>query len=174
MKVITRFITAFMAFIIIIMIMMTSFINDQLVVTSKSFVNNSNIPLKYSCEGEQLSPPLLITDIPTTAKSLALIVHDPDAPREGGFTHWVVWNLSTDGEIPEGFRGAEQGLNGAGKYGYTGMCPPSGTHHYHFIVYALDTKLNIDKHTDKAGLEKSMQEHIVSQGELVGLYKKSK
>jgi Raf kinase inhibitor-like YbhB/YbcL family protein len=148
--------------------------NSPLVVSSKSFENNGNIPAKYSCEGEQVSPPLLVTNVPTNAKSLALILHDPDAPKKGGFTHWVVWNIDTKGEIPEGFKGAEQGLNGAGKTGYTGMCPPSGTHHYHFMVYALDVKLDIDKNTDKAGLEKSMQGHIISQGELIGLYKKSK
>jgi len=92
-------------------------------------------------------------------------------PLEGGFTHWVVWNINV-GDIPEGFKGADQGMNGAKQHGYKGMCPPTGTHHYHFMVYALDTKLDIDKNTDKAGLEKSIQGHILSQGELVGLYKK--
>ena len=154
----------------------TSFSNSpKLKITSTSFANNGSIPSKYSCEGEEVSPPLLISDIPSGTKSLAIILHDPDAPREGGFTHWVVWNIDPgNNNIPENFKGAQQGLNGAGQPGYKGMCPPSGTHHYHFMVYALDTKLDIDKKTDKAGLEKSMQGHILAQGDLVGLYKKTK
>lgn len=154
----------------------TSFSNSpKLKITSTSFANNGSIPSKYSCEGEEASPPLLISDIPSGTKSLAIILHDPDALREGGFTHWVVWNIDPgNNNIPENFKGAQQGLNGAGQPGYKGMCPPSGTHHYHFMVYALDTKLDIDKKTDKAGLEKSMQGHILAQGDLVGLYKKTK
>ena len=154
----------------------TSFSNSpKLKITSTSFANNGSIPSKYSCEGEEASPPLLISDIPSGTKSLAIILHDPDAPREGGFTHWVVWNIDPgNNNIPENFKGAQQGLNGAGQPGYKGMCPPSGTHHYHFMVYALDTKLDIDKKTDKTGLEKSMQGHILAQGDLVGLYKKTK
>ena len=147
----------------------------KLKVSSTAFANNSAIPMKYSCEGEEVSPPLSISDIPDGAKTLAIIVHDPDAPRAGGFTHWVVWNIDVaDKTLPENFKGAQQGLNGAGQPGYKGMCPPTGTHHYHFMVYALDTKLSIDPKTDKAGLEKSMQGHILAQGELVGLYKKTK
>lgn len=163
----TLFLTA------IILLVMTS-ATTKLTVTSKAFSDNGMIPSKYSCEGDQSSPQLHIGNIPAGAKSLALIVHDPDAPRQGGFTHWVVWNIATDGEIPENFKGAEQGANGTGKNGYMGMCPPSGTHHYHFYVYALDTKLNIDKNTDKAGLEKAMKGHIIGEGELTGLYKKAK
>ena len=144
-------------------------------VTSSSFASNGPIPAKYSCEGEEVSPPLSITNIPTGTKSLAIILHDPDASMKGGFTHWVVWNIEPgDNNIPENFKGARQGLNGAGQAGYKGMCPPSGTHHYHFMVYALDTKLDIDAKADKAGLEKSMQGHIIAKGDLVGLYKKMK
>ena len=145
-----------------------------LTVTSSSFSNNGNIPAKYTCQGEQVSPPLKITGIPSGAKTLALILHDPDAPMQGGFTHWVVWNIPTDGNLSENFKGADQGWNGAKKSGYIGMCPPTGVHHYHFMVYALDTRLTLDKNTDKAGLEKAMTGHILAQGELVGLYEKSK
>jgi Raf kinase inhibitor-like YbhB/YbcL family protein len=148
--------------------------NSALKITSTSFVNNGSVPAKYSCEGEEVNPPLLINNIPSGTKSLALILHDPDAPMKGGFTHWVVWNIEPgDNKIPENFKGAEQGLNSAGQKGYKGMCPPSGIHHYHFRVYALDTKLDLDKKTDKAALEKSMQGHILAEGDLVGLYKKS-
>lgn len=145
-----------------------------LTVTSSSFSNNGNIPKKYTCQGEQVSPPLKITGIPSGAKTLALILHDPDAEMPGGFTHWVVWNIPTDGNMPENFKGADQGWNGAKKTGYIGMCPPTGVHHYHFMVYALDTRLMLDKNTDKAGLEKAMTGHIVGKGELVGLYEKPK
>ena len=145
-----------------------------LMVSSSAFSNNGMIPVKYSCEGGESSPPLHIAEMPGGTKSLAIIVHDPDAPMAGGFTHWVMWNISTNGNIPENYKGGEQGYNGAKQNGYKGMCPPTGTHHYHFMVYALDTKLTIDKNTDKAGLEKAMRGHILSQGDLVGLYKKQK
>ena len=148
--------------------------STSLKVSSSAFSDNGNIPTKYSCEGTQVSPPLSISGIPSGTQSLALIVHDPDAGMKGGFTHWVVWNIDpSTTTIPEGFDGGEQGLNGAKKSGYIGMCPPTGTHHYHFIVYALDSKLDISNQTGKDGLEKSMKGHILSQGELVGLYKKS-
>lgn len=154
---------------------MSSFTNKaKLTITSTSFSNNGMIPVKYSCEGEEVSPPLNISDIPHDAQSLAVIIHDPDAPLKGGFTHWVVWNLDVKRDISENFKNGEQGMNSSKQYGYMGMCPPSGTHHYHFIVYALDARLNIDKNTDKTGLEKAMQGHILAQGELIGLYKKTK
>jgi Raf kinase inhibitor-like YbhB/YbcL family protein len=146
--------------------------DSSLTVTSTAFSNNASIPMKYSCEGIEASPPLQINNIPAGAKSLAVILHDPDAGPDG-FTHWVMWNVATDGSIPEEFRGGDQGKNGSGKNGYKGMCPPTGTHHYHFTVYALDTMLDIDENTNKAGLQKSMDGHILAQGELVGLYKKA-
>ena len=152
---------------------MTSF-TPALKIGSSAFSYNGMIPAKYSCEGEQASPPLDVTGIPSGTKSLALILHDPDAPRAGGFTHWVLWNVDVKGVIPENFKGAMQGHNGMGKQGYVGMCPPSGTHHYHFKVYALDTKLDISESTDKDGLEKAMKGHILAEGDLVGLYKKTK
>jgi Raf kinase inhibitor-like YbhB/YbcL family protein len=145
---------------------------SKLMITSTVFMDNNMIPSKYSCEGENISPPLSIADIPANAKSLALIMHDPDAPMKGGFTHWVVWNMDVNGDIPENFKGGEQGMNSSKKQGYTGMCPPSGTHHYHFKVYALDTRLNPGSNTDKAGLERAMKGHILAKGELVGLYAK--
>jgi Raf kinase inhibitor-like YbhB/YbcL family protein len=145
-----------------------------LTVTSTAFTNNNTIPPKYSCEGTEVSPALKVENIPANTQSLALIVHDPDAPMPGGFTHWVMWNLSTDGIIPENFKGAEQGLNGSEETGYKGMCPPTGTHHYHFYVYALNTKLNLSGNTNKADLEKAMQGHILAEGKITGLYKKIK
>ncbi len=148
--------------------------NSSLRVTSTSFSTNGMIPSNYSCEGADINPPLHVTNLPSGTKTLALILHDPDAPREGGFTHWVMWNIDPKTDITENFKGAEQGLNGTGKNGYKGMCPPSGTHHYHFMFYALNTKLTLSTATDKAALEKAMAGHILAEGELVGLYKKTK
>jgi hypothetical protein len=159
---------------IFILSSITSITDSKLTVTSSAFADGTMIPSKYSCEGTEASPPLSVTGIPAGTKSLALIVHDPDASAPGGFTHWVIWNLDKSGTIPENFKGADQGLNGTGKPGYKGMCPPTGTHHYHFKVYALDTRLNIEKNTNKAGLEKVMQGHILGEGEIVGLYAKAK
>jgi Raf kinase inhibitor-like YbhB/YbcL family protein len=85
-----------------------------------------------------------------------------------------MWNIDVKETITENFKGAMQGANGTGKSGYIGMCPPSGTHHYHFLVYALDTKLNLDNSTDKAALEAAMKGHILSQADLMGLYTKTK
>ena len=155
---------------------MTSFKTDNdLAVTSAAFKNNSIIPSKYSCEGKETNPPLKVSNVPSTAKSLALILHDPDAPMKGGFTHWVMWNINVDGDISEFFTNATQGLNSAKQKGYKGMCPPSGTHHYHFMVYALNERLELDPATtDKASLEQAMEGHILAHGDLVGLYKKEK
>ncbi|HWD88756.1 MAG TPA: YbhB/YbcL family Raf kinase inhibitor-like protein [Mucilaginibacter sp.] len=151
----------------------TATAQSKLTVTSSSFSANGIIPAKYTCQGQQVSPPLQISGMPSGTKSLAIILHDPDAAMPGGFTHWVVWNLPTDGNIAEDFKGADQGLNGARQSGYTGMCPPSGIHHYHFMVYALDANLRLDKaSTNKAALESAMAGHILAQGDLVGLYQK--
>ena len=158
-----------------VIITMAAFTNNSgLTVTSSAFSANGMIPAKYSCEGAQASPPLHISNIPSGAKSLALILHDPDAPMKGGFTHWVMWNIDVNGDIPENFKGAMTGLNGAQQNSYFGMCPPSGTHHYHFRVYALDTKLDLPNATNKTGLERAMKGHIMAEADLVGLYKKTK
>jgi Raf kinase inhibitor-like YbhB/YbcL family protein len=143
-----------------------------LVITSASFKENGMIPKVFTCDGSNNSPALHLATIPEGTKSLAIIMHDPDAPMQGGFTHWVAWNLDPVKDIPANFKGGIQGQNGAGEPGYIGPCPPSGTHHYHFMIYALDTKLTLDKTTGKAGLEEAMKGHILQQGDLVGLYKK--
>jgi Raf kinase inhibitor-like YbhB/YbcL family protein len=159
---------------ICVLALASAFTTAGLKVSSKSFTNYGMIPSQYSCEGAQDSPPLYIENVPENAVSLALIVHDPDAPVQGGFTHWIMWNISTKGKIPENFKGGVQGLNGAHKNGYIGMCPPSGTHHYHFRVYALDIKLDLAPDADKQKLENAMNGHILAQGDLVGQYKKTK
>lgn len=144
----------------------------SLTVDSPAFTPNGMIPVKYTCEGFNISPPLIITDIPAGTKTLVLIVHDPDANEAGGVTHWVVWNLPIDGHIPENFKDGQQGRNSDHGLGYKGMCPPSGTHHYNFYAYALDTELSLDSNTDRARLQQAMQGHILAQGVLTGTYSK--
>ena len=136
-----------------------------------AFGSNAMIPAKYTCEGDNVNPPLDIAGVPAQAKSMALIVDDPDAPN-GTFVHWVSWNIPQTGHFKENNAPGKNGMNGAKKSGYMGPCPPSGKHHYHFKVYALDMMLNLPDDTDKAGLEKAMSGHIVASGELVGLYQK--
>lgn len=146
-----------------------------LVVTSTAFTNNGTIPSKYSCEGENINPPLDIANIPAGTKSFAVIVHDADADMRGGFTHWVVWDILPDNPITENYKGAKQGNNSTGKKGYTGMCPPIDNHHYTFKVYALNTaRLGISPDADKVLLESAMKEHILAAGELTGMYQKQK
>src|SRR5580704_17163510 len=130
--------------------------NAMLTVTSPAFGANTMIPIKYTCEGTSVSPALHVGGFPAQTKSLAIIVHDPDAGRPGGFTHWVDFNIDPAADIPEGFKGRVQAMNGAQKPGYMGPCPPTGTHHYHFMVYALDTRLDITAQAGKAELEKAM------------------
>ena len=152
----------------------TAFAGDKLKVSSKSFKHNGDMPMKYSCEGDNTSPDLHIDNIPKGTKTLAMIMHDPDAPMPGGFTHWVVWNMDVAGDIPENFKGGKQGHNGAKKAGYIGMCPPSGKHHYHFTIYALDTMLDLPEDTNKPELEEAIKGHILAEGTLTGLYQKMK
>lgn len=155
--------------------MLTSFSSStKLTITSKAFENNGPIPRKYTCEGRGISPPLEIWNIPLGTQSLAITVHDPDAALDGGYTHWVVWNISPTRKIRRHFRKGEAGPNTIGEHKYKGLCPSLGIHHYHFKVYALDTKLDIDRNTYKAGLEEKMRGHILAEGELVGVYMRKK
>lgn len=140
-------------------------------ISSAAFGNNELIPAKYTCDGANISPPLMIEGITEETKSLALIVDDPDAPGKI-WVHWVMWNLPVTHQIKEGEAHGIQGMNDFRKRQYGGPCPPSGTHRYFFKVYALDTILELPPETDKEHLEKVMAAHIISFGELVGLYKK--
>jgi Raf kinase inhibitor-like YbhB/YbcL family protein len=158
----------------ILTLLFTLFSTSMMSITSPDFSKNGMIPSKYTCEGESTSPALHIEGLPASTKSLAIILHDPDAQREGGFTHWVAFNIDPVSDIPENFTGGIQALNGAKKAGYIGPCPPTGTHHYHFTVYAVDSKLTLDKTAGKDDLEKALVGHVLAQGELVGLYKKMK
>jgi hypothetical protein len=145
-------------------------------ITSPAFKNNASIPAKYTCEGQGVNPELVFTGVPAAAKSLALIVEDPDVPKDlmpsGVFDHWLIWDLpATTKGIKEGERKAE-GLNGTGTSGYIGPCPPDRSHRYFFKVYALDTMLTGKKIANKDDLLAAMKGHIVQQAELVGTYDK--
>ncbi len=145
---------------------------SDLIVKSPAFENNKLIPSKYSCDGQEVNPPINVEGIPPETKTIALILDDPDAPR-GTFDHWIVWNISLIGKIAENNVPGKEGLNSAGQQGYIGMCPPSGTHRYFFKVYALDAKLILKPNsTKKKDLEKAMQGHILAKGELIGLYRR--
>jgi Raf kinase inhibitor-like YbhB/YbcL family protein len=142
---------------------------SNLIVKSPAFENNKQIPSKYSCDGEEISPPITVEGIPPETMTLALVLEDPDA--RGTFDHWIVWNIAPPGKIAENTVPGIQGLNSAGQQAYVGMCPPSGTHRYFFKVYALDSKLDLKAtSTKKKDLEKAMQGHILAKGELIGLY----
>ena len=141
-------------------------------ITSSAFNSNDHLPGKFTCDGIGSNPPLQISDVPENAKSLALVMDDPDAPS-GTFVHWVLWNIPpATAEIAEGSLPEKTvvGRNTLGENTFVPPCPPSGTHHYVFKLYALDTILNLSPATDQMALEQMMQNHILAQAELIGLY----
>ena len=140
-------------------------------VSSSAFEDNGMIPAKYTCEGENISPPIDIDHVPEDAISLVLIVDDPDAPKKT-WVHWIVWNIPITHHIKENEIHGVEGLTDFQKNQYGGPCPPSGTHRYFFKVYALNQLLDLPPSTDKLALEKAMSEYIIGFGELIGLYKK--
>ncbi len=141
-------------------------------IKSSAFEDNTMIPSKYTCDGENINPELIIENIPQGAKSLALIVDDPDAPM-GTWDHWIVWNIPLLNKIGENSVPGIQGLNSWGRNDYGGPCPPSGTHRYFFKLYALDTDLDLDQNSTKSELEKAMSPHIIAKTQIIGLYKRS-
>jgi Raf kinase inhibitor-like YbhB/YbcL family protein len=145
----------------------------DLKIGSSSFENNGMIPAKFTCDGDNVNPALFIGNIPSNAKSLVLIVDDPDAPA-GTWVHWVLWNVPLVKRIDENSvpPGAVQGMNDFKRQDYGGPCPPSGTHRYFFKLYALDTMLDIEEDSEKEDVEKAMEGHIISQTQIVGLYKR--
>jgi len=145
----------------------------ELSVSSSAFENNKLIPSKYTCDGEDVNPPLTIEGVPDGTKSLVLIVDDPDAPM-GTFDHWVVWNIPPTSKIEENAVPGTEGVNDFRKRSYGGPCPPYGTHRYFFKVYALDTKLDLSPNSRKKDVEKAMQGHVLAKGELIGLYRRSR
>ena len=141
-------------------------------VTTPAFQAGGDVAAKFTCNGANVNPELKINGVPNEAKSLVLIVDDPDAPR-GLFTHWIVWNIdpkATDIGENSAPAGGIQGTNDFGKRNYGGPCPPSGTHRYFFKIYALDTKLDLKPSARRAELDAAMRGHTLAQGELMGRY----
>jgi Raf kinase inhibitor-like YbhB/YbcL family protein len=140
-------------------------------ITSPAFQAGGDIPAKFTCNGTNVSPELQISGVPSEAKSLVLIVDDPDAPR-GLFTHWIAWSIDpkttrvAENSAPAGV----QGTNDFGKRNYGGPCPPSGTHRYFFKTFALDTKLELKASARRAELDAAMRGHVLGQGELMARY----
>jgi Raf kinase inhibitor-like YbhB/YbcL family protein len=147
--------------------------DNQFRLISTAFSHNGHIPPQYTCEGKNINPPLIVENIPDNAKTLALIVEDPDAPR-GVFTHWVVWNISPNEAIAEGNNLGISGTNSFGKTGYGGPCPPSGEHRYFFKVFALDDDLVLLAGSTKEELLDAMKGHMIASAELMGVYQKHK
>lgn len=149
-------------------------------IVSRAFAHREFIPDKYTCNGENVSPPLEWRDVPSAAKELVLIVDDPDAPS-GTFVHWLLYNLpTTPPELEEGVpagtetlpNGARQGSNNFRKAGYAGPCPPSGTHRYYFHLYAVDFNLNLPSGVERDKVDQAIKSHVLEEAELMGFYAK--
>src|SRR5262249_45650114 len=148
-------------------------------ITSPAFTNDGNIPSKFTCDAGQQnpSPALAWKDAPAGTRSFVLIMHDPDAPPAGGFTHWVLFDIPPSTlSLPEAFQAGSVGVSGNSGFrrqGYGGPCPPSGVHHYHFMLSALDVaSLGLQAGATKADVEKAMQGHVIGTAETVGVYQR--
>ena len=141
-------------------------------IESEAFGHNGKIPAKYTCDGENVSPPFAFSGVPKNAESLVLIVDDPDAPN-GLWVHWTLWNISPktasigEGESP---KEATEGTTSFGATHYGGPCPPDGEHRYFFKLYALDILLELPRETKKDGLEEMILGHVLDKAELTGYY----
>lgn len=146
--------------------------NTAMKLSTNSFAEGGEIPSRFTCDGANVHPDLHISGVPVAAKSLALIVDDPDAPR-GTWTHWIVWNIRPDTKeidadsVPAG---ATQGVNDFGHNMYEGPCPPSGTHRYFFKLYALDQPLELATSSHRKALDHALQGHILGQAQCMGTY----
>lgn len=149
-------------------------------ISSSVFEDGEKIPVRHTCDGEDVSPPLSIGDVPSGAESLAVVVDDPDAPG-GVFDHWIIWNIPPGTEsIPEGvpaenvvetLEGARQGQNGFGEIGYRGPCPPSGPpHNYRFKIYALDAEIDLESGMMKEDLDREIQGHVLAEDQIIGVF----
>lgn len=145
---------------------------SSMIIQSTAFSHNQKIPVKYACDGEDISPPLTISGVPGEAKSLVLIVDDPDAPA-GTWVHWLVWDIDagtqeiSEGSVPPG---AIEGMTSFGKPGYGGPCPPSGEHRYFFTLWALDSTLGLNGQAKKSNLMEAIKGHILTEARLIGTY----
>lgn len=156
--------------------------SDGLALASPAFDDGEPIPAKYSCEGENVNPELSVTGVPPEAESLALVVDDPDAPREEPYVHWLLWNAPPGtttvpegvehGERPAAIDGARQGAASDGTVGYVGMCPPTShdAHTYRFTLSALDVELDLAGGASREELDAAMAGHVLAQARLTGSY----
>ena len=145
---------------------------EKMRLTSPAFKDNGEIPAKYTCDGDNINPELAIENVPSGTKSLALIMEDPDAPG-GLWVHWIVWNIRPNmGVLVERAEPRESvtGKNSWGHNQYGGPCPPSGTHRYMFKLFALDTTIGLAGTAGKGELEAAMEDHVLGQAVLTGLY----
>lgn len=145
---------------------------NSLKISSPDFAAGSNIPFQYSCKSININPQLNIEGVPAGTKSLALIMHDPDAPS-GDWLHWLVWNLSPQTSTIEPgsqLTGAQVGKNDAGTTKYSGPCPPSSIHHYVFELYALDSKLNLNDSASRSQVNEAMSGHVLNHASLTGIF----
>jgi len=174
--------SVFLASVLVVALMLPAAAQEPagMLLSSTAFTEGATVPNAYTCTGEDKSPPLVWTGVPAKAKSLAIIVKDPDAPG-GTFIHWVLYNLPIKGSglsesVPQtssGPEGALQGINGFGKFGYGGPCPPQGTlHHYHFVLYALDRTLELGPRTTAAEVESAAAGHVLATAELTGTFQR--
>lgn len=144
-------------------------------IESTTFKNNEKISSKYTCDGENINPELVLNDVPKEAKELVLIMDDPDAPR-GTWDHWVLWNIPpkitniAENSVP---LGATLGLNSSGKNEYQGPCPPSGSHRYFFKLYAINILITLKENANKKDLLNAIEGHILAEAELIGKYKRN-
>jgi Raf kinase inhibitor-like YbhB/YbcL family protein len=146
-----------------------------MIITSPSFNDGASIPRKFTCDGGGINPELQIQNVPAEAKTLALVLHDPDAPIAGGFAHWVVWNIDPntslikEESVPPG---AIEGKNSSGDLGFVAPCPHAGFHHYEFRLYALDRSLDISEGSTAEELERAIEGSILAEAVLTGIYGK--
>jgi Raf kinase inhibitor-like YbhB/YbcL family protein len=152
----------------------TGLVQEPMKIKSPEFQEGMLMPRKYSCQGDDINPPLEFSGIPANTKSLVLIMDDPDAPM-GTWDHWIMFNIPVVSKIGEDSvpAGALEGMNSWGNTGYGGPCPPSGTHRYFFKLYALDKSLGIEEGSSKMLVEDMMKGHILAEARLIGVYKKS-
>jgi Raf kinase inhibitor-like YbhB/YbcL family protein len=145
--------------------------DEVMKITSPDFRDNSAIPQRFTCQGEEALPRFELFNVPEKARSMVFIVDDPDAPV-GVWDHWIVFNIDPHLRTISDQDIGTKGMNSAGRLDWHGPCPPSGTHRYFFKVYALDDLLDLKEGADKADIEKAMQGHILAMAHMTGLYKK--
>lgn len=144
-------------------------------ITSSAFTEGSMLPKKYTCQGENMRPPFEISDPPENTRGFAIIVHDHDAESKD-FVHWIIWNINPAVRKLEKNTtpvGAREGINDAGKVGWSGPCPPSGKHRYEFHLYALHSTIDLPATSDKTTIREKIQEYLLEEAAILAVYDKS-